>query len=370
MVTFAEKCQNMCVLPNLIYRASHEASSCMFAMLSMRFTTATAVCVALGTLHCTTARITLAQTQNAGVNQETALIIDGSVKGVFQNGDERLIQILVQRSEVPGPIQAGMTRYPAPGEYVYVHVDVQRSLGGRIAGRAGASTVPQPQSRIRAFLTQGELGQWEAAGQDWYQESPEQLVDRSGRSTSDQSIDSLGVSSERISLNREVALKVMRVTADSPAAKAGIEPGDILVKANGAELTSQEQLNTAFLLSRGNLAITVRDVRTGKDVLVDVKSDRALSIPGASAPSLKPLGVKTELAFYNGEAALKVTSVEPDSPARQAGIVSGLLILTANGKPLTKPEQLTEAERQSRGRLQLQLVDPNTRREQVVQVAL
>ena len=186
---------------------------------------------------------------------------------------------------------------------------------------------------------------------------------------------SLGVSSERVSLGRESALKVTQVDPNSPAARAGIEPGDILVKANGVALTSQDQLNAAFRQSRGDFAITVRDVRTGRDVLVDIESGVVSRDAGASATpglnrSMKPLGASTELAFYNGEAAVKVTSVEPDSPAQRAGIVAGLVILKANGKPITKPEQLTEAERESRGRLELQVVDPRDRREQVLQVAL
>jgi membrane-associated protease RseP (regulator of RpoE activity) len=338
----------------------------MVTFMLKRCTSVVAVSMALGTVLCGQGRA-----QETRLKQDADLTIDGRVTSVFQNGEQYLLQILVQRSEVPSVSVTGGTRYPAPGEYAYVHVAAQAPGIGRISGRASDIAIPQPQTRIRAFLSIGEAGQWNAVGKDWYEEDPAQIGDRFGRDTRNPSADEpLGIASERVTMGREAALKVTRVVPDSPAAKAGIEPGDILVKANDTALTSQDRLTAAVRENRGQLAITVRDVRTGRDVRVEVKSESYPPIPGASANNMKPLGVKTELAFYGGEAVLKVTSVDPDSPAQRAGIEVGLLILQANGKPVAKPEQLTEAERQSRGRLELKVVDPTDRREQVIQIAL
>ncbi len=341
----------------------------------LHYTPAVAALLALGAVHWTTVPSAKGQIQDTLAKQDIAVIVDGSVQSVFQSEDEQLVQILVQRSEVPGLDAVAGTRYPAPGEYVYAHVQAGSSILGRIAGRSGASTLPTPGTRIRALLKQGQGGQWEAAGKDWYQDNPEAIADRYGRGTSGRDVRSLGVSSERISLGGQSALKVTQVDRDSPAARAGIEPGDILVKANGVALASQDQLNALFGESRGDFAVTVRDVRSGRDVLVDIDSGVVSSDAGAGVTPgqnrrMEPLGASTELAFYQGEAALKVTSVEPDSPAEQAGIVAGLVILKANGKPITKPEQLTAAEQESRGRLELQVVNPRDRREKVIKVAL
>ena len=60
----------------------------------------------------------------------------------------------------------------------------------------------------------------------------------------------------------------------------------------------------------------------------------------------------------------------PGSAAQQAGITTGLLITEANGKPVKSPEELQAAERESRGRLELKLIDPKERREQTVRVEL
>src|SRR4029078_13198464 len=79
---------------------------------------------------------------------------------------------------------------------------------------------------------------------------------------------SLSISAETVTLGQRTALKVTRVVADSPAAKAGLEDNDVLVAADGAPLTSPEQLGTALRKSGATLTLTVRDSRTGKDVPV------------------------------------------------------------------------------------------------------
>ena len=174
-------------------------------------------------------------------------------------------------------------------------------------------------------------------------------------------------------MGRDTALKVVRVTPNSPAANAGIEPGDILVEANRVPLKSEAQLADAYRKSGGKFALTVRNVRSGRDVLVDVETN---AIRVDDAPNLgrnrktEPLGVTAELAFYGGEAAVKVTKVKPGSPAARAGITAGILILKANGKSVANPKELDEAERVSRGKLELNVVDPSNRKERVVKVAL
>ncbi len=298
------------------------------------------------------------------------LVVEGRVENVFQgrqSDGEYLVQILVQSSEARQLEEAvGSIRFPAPGEYVYAHVnlDLVRPPRG-----ANAPSVPQPNTFIRAYLSIGERHRWEGNTQRWFQ----QISELEGRGEMASSEPSLGISAERVSLGLKSALKVVRVTPDSPAAKAGIEIGDILVKANSTLLTSPDQLADEFRKSNGRLALTVRDVRTGRDVLVDV-DPRNLSQgsgmrPGSSR-SKKPLGVTTELAFYGGDAALKVTRVDSGSPAQRAGIVPGLLILTANGKRAEKPEVLLAAERETTRNLKLRVVDPKTRKESLVEIEL
>ncbi|TWU33830.1 PDZ domain-containing protein [Novipirellula artificiosorum] len=302
------------------------------------------------------------QGQEAGAAQATALIVDGNVENVFQADGEYLVQILVQRSEVPRIYRGVAARYPAPGEYVYAHVGPERNASER-------RTLPGPQTRVRAFLTVGRSGQWETIGRDWYQENPsdrnEVAMDRAGIT--------IGISTQPVTLGRSTALKVVQVTPDSPTAKAGIEPGDVLVEVNRVPLSSEQQLQDAVRNSGGTLLLTVHDVRSGRDVDVEVESVGVSLDPNlrsGMADKLQPLGVTTELAFYGGEAVVKVTDVKLGSPAQLAGIAVGLLIVKANGKPVSSPEVLRDAEVASRGSLELEIVDPSDRRQRVVQVRL
>jgi S1-C subfamily serine protease len=134
--------------------------------------------------------------------------------------------------------------------------------------------------------------------------------------------------------------------------------------------------------------LTVRDIRTGKDVPVEVQvpgrsadpspAPFPLPSPGANKPVTSPapdgsrnrLGAVTEITLYDVEAALKVTEVAPGSPADRAGIRPGLIILAANGKLMLHPNQLAETVRQSPATLQLSVVDPRSGRKSTVKVDL
>jgi len=188
---------------------------------------------------------------------------------------------------------------------------------------------------------------------------------------------SLGLSAEPVKLGSRSALKVTRVEPNSAAAKAGIEVGDIVVAANGVPTTGPEQLVSALRKSGSSLKLTVRDVRKGNDVDVDVPLSGARpakplptegQVPSA-APKTK-LGAVTELAFHDDEFAVKVTEVETGSPASRAGLLPGTLILAANGKPVLHPNDLNDIVRQSAGTLKLTVIDPLSGSKRNVEVSL
>ena len=122
----------------------------------------------------------------------------------------------------------------------------------------------------------------------------------------------------------------------------------------------------------------MRDTRTGRDVPVGVKiggpeADEAAPIP-ADTPlptgSGRKLGAVTELVFYDVNPAVKVTEVEPNSPAARAGIEPGDIIIEANGTPVLHPKTLDELVRKSAAVLKLQVVDPRTNKKTPVDVNL
>lgn len=189
----------------------------------------------------------------------------------------------------------------------------------------------------------------------------------------------LGISAEPVAIGMRSALKVLHVKPQSPAAAAGIEVGDILVKANGVALTRPEHLAAALRKTGPVLTLTVRDVRTGKDVPVEVKLSATSPTPPSPNPrtptpthsaSQSRLGVVTELAFHDNEAAVKISEVEPSSPAAKAGLRAGTLIIRADNQPILHPNDLLDAERRAGKQIALRLVDAQTGRESSVTVPL
>jgi predicted metalloprotease with PDZ domain len=116
---------------------------------------------------------------------------------------------------------------------------------------------------------------------------------------------SLGVSAEPVTIGQRTAMKVVGVQPESPAQKAGIEQGDVIVAANGVTITGAEALSAVVRKSGPALSLTVRDTRTGKDTRVEVNLGG--EEPGNVAPvpsdpanptsSGRRLGAVTELVF-------------------------------------------------------------------------
>jgi S1-C subfamily serine protease len=189
---------------------------------------------------------------------------------------------------------------------------------------------------------------------------------------------SLGISAESVSVGLRTALKVTRVEPGTLAAAAGLEPGDIIVAANGAPVVGPEELVRAVRRSGPQLELTVRDSRTGRNTPVHVNlagREPTTTWPAdestpSAAGARSDLGMVTELAFHNDEFAVKVSEVEKGGPAARAGLSPGMLILQVNGKPVLHPKEMADALQQSGRTVKLQVVDPRTGHTSDVSVAL
>ena len=189
---------------------------------------------------------------------------------------------------------------------------------------------------------------------------------------------SLGIAAEPVMVGQRTGLKVTRVEPGSPSQKAGIEIGDVIVAANGVAVTGVEVLSAVLKKSGPSLTVTVRDTRTGRDVPVAIKvgdQDATNPAPIPADPQLqtdagRKLGAVTELVFYDVNPAVKVTEVEPGSPAARSGIEPGDIIVEANGTPVLHPKTLDELVRKSAPVLKLMVVDPRTNKKTPVDVNL
>src|SRR5262249_23849459 len=64
--------------------------------------------------------------------------------------------------------------------------------------------------------------------------------------------------------NQGNGLRIMKVGRGSPAARAGLEAGDVIVSAGGVHLSNREVFFRAVERSNGTLRLVLRDFRTGK----------------------------------------------------------------------------------------------------------
>ncbi|HMO36763.1 MAG TPA: PDZ domain-containing protein, partial [Gemmatales bacterium] len=330
--------------------------------------------------------------------------VDGIVREVFrsprQNRTDFLVQMEVSRCEARKRLQGHQrVSIPAPGESVYVHVYQFNSSLQPVASLDSYAALPAERSQVRAYLVPREAGGWEGVFPDWYEVLAESLNAPSLKDpapsipeTPGLSRNLLGMTSELIRISNRSALKVTSVERGGPAQKAGLEIGDVIVAANGMPITTAEQFQT-LAHEKKTLALHVVDVNTGQIAQIELRMEPTPpsnagptaeqkpnpapgSLPGSAPGSLpgsstgKSLGVTAEPVTLGTRTAMKVTRVEPDSPAARAGIEVNDVIVDANGQPVTGVEQLMAAIRKSSPSLTLTVRDTRTGRNTPVKVEI
>jgi len=162
----------------------------------------------------------------------------------------------------------------------------------------------------------------------------------------------LGVSIQEVTpeLAKSFGLKekkgalVAQVISGSPAEKAGIEQGDVIVEFNGKEVSDSKELPRIVASTPVGKAVTIKLSRDGKVLDRQVKvGEMEEKVEVAKAPSShKPLGITVqnitpEIAKGLGlkkDMGVVVTGVEPGSPVANAGIQTGDVIREVNRKPV------------------------------------
>jgi serine protease Do len=145
---------------------------------------------------------------------------------------------------------------------------------------------------------------------------------------------------------------VAQVTPHSPAAKAGLQAGDVITAYDGKALDEHTSLPTLVAGTPIGNTFPVDVVRDGKtrrlDVTVarmadtetsDEEPSRRKAKWGLALRELAP-DERTSLA---GKEGVMVAGVAPGSPAGDAGVHPGDVILRANRAPVRSVEELREA---------------------------
>jgi serine protease Do len=169
----------------------------------------------------------------------------------------------------------------------------------------------------------------------------------------------LGVSVQAITpeLAKSLHLKdtkgalVAGVTKGSPAEAAGVKPGDVIVSFDGKDVTEMHNLPTLVAVTPIDKEVPVAILRDGAQQTLKVKVGKMAGEPseasGKAEPSqgkwglaLRDLDARTakRLGITSNEGVL-VAGVQPGSPAEQAGVRSGDVILEVNHQKVTSVKE-------------------------------
>jgi regulator of sigma E protease len=124
---------------------------------------------------------------------------------------------------------------------------------------------------------------------------------------------------------------VGQVRLDSPAAVAGLQRGDEIVRVGDRDVADVEDLQIALIRrfsGDGLVPLTVRRAGSEKSVVLRVTEDRvALTEPGRLMP-----GLGFEMATWSAKTVIQ--DAPPDSAGSRAGLRPGDRILSVDGQPV------------------------------------
>ena len=164
---------------------------------------------------------------------------------------------------------------------------------------------------------------------------------------------------------------VAGVTPDSPAAKAGLVAGDVISRWDGKPVSQPEDLSTAVAGTAVGKTVSLEVRRDGKPRDVDVTVAKLAEEEGASDGGEQHRG-RWGLALRDltpnerrerelePETGVLVTEVAPDSPAADAQVKPGDVILQVNRHPVGSVDALrSEVGKTADGKPLLLLVHPS-----------
>jgi serine protease Do len=156
---------------------------------------------------------------------------------------------------------------------------------------------------------------------------------------------------EALGLKKAEGAMVDEVKPDSPAAKAGLESGDVVTAVNGASVKDARELTRTIGASAPNSTIKLDILRNGQAKTLEVALGQMSSEHQAKAEGAGPtegqgfhLGVMLAPANRYGSdvKGVIITAVDPDGTAAQQGLEEGDVILNVNGLAVSNPSQLRQ----------------------------
>ncbi len=160
-----------------------------------------------------------------------------------------------------------------------------------------------------------------------------------------------------LGLGKTTGILVADVIADTPAARAGIQAGDVILSAAGQTMDDYKALTKLVAATDAGSTMALQIHRSGKVQDINVKigpmpNDDDVAVAPVSDDTndgqpriglyLAPLtpDVRKQQGIDTDSQGVLVAKVEPGSPAEEAGIRAGSLITMVGSTPVDSPEQV------------------------------
>lgn len=242
--------------------------------------------------------------------------------------------------QIDAPVNKGNSGGPTfntAGEVVGVNTAIYSPSGGSV-GIAFAIPASTVQSVVKQLQDKGSVSRgW--IGVQIQQVTPEIA-------------DSLG-------LKKTEGALVAEPQANGPAAKAGVESGDVITKVNDQPVKDARELARTIggmapgttvkldVLHKGQdkiLSMTLGELPNAKTAKADTdQDDGARAGRGTKVPNLGLTLAPANSVAGAGKDGVVVTDVDPNSPSAERGFKEGDVILEVGGKLVATPGEVREA---------------------------
>lgn len=162
---------------------------------------------------------------------------------------------------------------------------------------------------------------------------------------------------EGLGLASTEGVLVADVNADSPAERAGMRTGDVILSVDDQKIKELKELprliadinpgkdSTVTVWRDGakeNLSVEIGTQPSTKKVAAVASPDSATDRVGLAVQSLSP-DIARELGMAEDTRGVVVVGVKPGSPAAEKGLRRGDVVTKAGGKAIASPEDLTDS---------------------------